>query len=103
MSSGQPITCYTEVCKEYYGSDHSYPPPGVMFVYVDEGVPKLVEFMCPCGCNRLTPIHLTRPGKKRSDHDWDYSPGPTLQPSIRLLSGCMSHFTISNGKVTLTR
>lgn len=95
-----PITHYTEVRHDYDGPDPGQPPPGIMFVYIDNGVPKMVELMCPCGCGRLTPIHLVHSGKKRTDHDWEYSPGPTLSPSINLSSGCKSHFQIEKGKVT---
>src|SRR5260221_6764650 len=85
-------------------SDPGKPLPGIMQVFCNgDGVPLMVDFLCPCGCGNTCPTHLVPPGqeKKQGDRRWNFSPGLTLSPSIRWLSGCKSHFTITNGKVTM--
>lgn len=100
-----PITSYTTVDCMFGGSDIGKPAPGVMQVYKDEnGIPLMVDFLCPCGCGNTCPTHLVTPGqvKQANDRHWNYSLdslGPSLSPSIRYLSGCKSHFNIVDGKV----
>jgi len=78
--------------------DRSTPSVGEFWVFVEDGNPVAVEFVCPCGCghNLHTPLGLSSP------HHWEYragSEGPTLSPSVRWTSGCKAHFTVTNGKI----
>jgi Family of unknown function (DUF6527) len=98
-----PITEYREE-NVVWGSDSvPVPAPGVMQVYVKDGVPLMVDFLCPCGCGSTCPTPLVCPDsvRRHREHEWNYSSGPTLTPSIRYLSGCKAHFNITSGKVTL--
>jgi hypothetical protein len=94
---------FTEERFEFAGPDPGPPKPGVMQVFVENGVPTMVDFLCPCGCGNTCPTHLSPPGKK-TEHHWLYAQGPngpTLSPSIRWTGGCMAHFNIDDGKVTM--
>ena len=95
------ILSYTEEQHEFGGLDPGKPVPGIMQVFMDEGAPSMVDFLCPCGCGHTVPTHLVRPGttKMPNDRHWHYAPGPTLSPSIRFTGGCYAHFTITNGVV----
>ena len=76
------------------------PEPGVMTVITENGVPVMVNFLCPCGCGMECPTHVVEPGKPRPPRRWVYSPGPTLSPSIRWVGNtCHAHFKITDGKV----
>jgi hypothetical protein len=94
-----PISQYRE--ERYgFGAIGLIPEPGIMWILIENGQPVAVDFLCPCGCGRscYTTLGLNHPRK------WVYSSGPngpTLSPSIRWLSGCKSHFTITDGKVTM--
>lgn len=101
------ITNYRE---ESYDAEHGcWPPsackplePGVMRVLYINGVPDCCEYLCPCGCGSPCPTFFPSNGKRQrtpSRHLWDFSKGPTLSPSIRHLSGCKSHYNITNGNV----
>lgn len=98
---GERINIYTEERHEFGGVDPGKPLPGVMQVFYENDSPVMVDFLCPCGCGNTCPTHLVPAGqaKQANDRHWNYSPGPTLSPSIRWVSGCMSHFTITGGKV----
>lgn len=58
-----------------------------------------VDFKCPCGCGSggWTPIVSSQYGT-RTDHPrplWDWMTGGNMiNPSVRYLSGCKSHFWI---------
>lgn len=94
----QPIMEYREE-RHPFGAEGlpDNPPPGVMWVFVEDGEPVAVDFLCPCGCGNscYTPLRMNHP------HRWEYSPGPTLAPSIRYLSGCKAHFFITSGKAVM--
>lgn len=97
------ILSYTEERHEWgepSSPANETPPPGVMFVFYKDGVPVMVDFLCPCGCGSTCPTHLVPPGedKKPNDRRWNFSAGPTLSPSIRYVGGCKAHFNITNGK-----
>lgn len=97
---GQPITEYREERHSFgVAGLPPFPEPGVMWVFMDGEDPVSVDFLCPCGCGRTcyTPLGLKGPR-------WSYSQdlnGPTLTPSIRYLSGCKTHFNITDGKVII--
>lgn len=85
-----------------FGTDNlpPKPEPGVMWVFVEEGEPVAVDFLCPCGCGSscYTPLRLNHP------HHWNYAKGtngPTLAPSIRYTGGCKAHFNITDGKTII--
>ena len=77
--------------------------PGIMNVLYVNGVPEMCEYLCPCGCGMPHPMFFQTGSRKRSPdlHLWDYSPGPTLTPSVRCLGGCKSHYNITGGKVLI--
>lgn len=93
---------YTEERHPFGKSDnlpHS-PPPGVMWVFEENGQVVAVDFLCPCGCGSscYTPMHQNHP------RCWSYEKGPngpTIRPSIRYTGGCKAHFTITDGKVQM--
>jgi hypothetical protein len=92
-----PITKYTERHYDFI-TDQPWPLlPGVMFVFHEDGKPHFVDFLCPCGCGHSVPTYLNG----QHPRCWAYSPGPTLSPSIRFTGGCLAHFTITGGNVTI--
>src|SRR4051812_43616559 len=101
---------YTEVVHDFGGADHGDPPPGVIQIFLKEGLPYMVDFLCPCGCGARCPTHLLQPGEAAdgsdwAKHCWGFSRGPgggvTLSPSIRYRSGCKAHFNITDGEVIM--
>lgn len=78
------------------------PAPDELWALMDkDGKVEAVEFLCPCGCGGggYMPVNEGPPPGNRV---WGYNKGPngpTLTPSIRYLSGCKSHFNITDGKV----
>lgn len=97
-----PIESYVEEVHEFGESLEGNPAPGIMWVFQKDGVPELVNFMCPCGCGYTCPTPVNPEDKK--EHRWLFSrsaPGVTLSPSIRWLSGCRAHFSITDGKVIM--
>jgi len=102
----EKINNYVEVRCIFGGPDPGKPKPGEMQVFCEGDAPVMVDFLCPCGCGNTCPTHLVPPGaeKKPADRRWNFSRGPngpTLSPSIRWLSECKSHFTITDGKVQM--
>ena len=97
------ILSYKTVRCVFGGPDPGKPEPGIIQVFMEDGVPSMVDFLCPCGCGNTCPTHLTSPGeeKKQNDRRWQFSEGPngvTLSPSIRWLNGCKAHFHITDGQ-----
>jgi hypothetical protein len=97
---------YVEKKVQFGGEDIGKPEPGVMLVFEENGIPLMVDFLCPCGCGNTTPTPLVAPGqvKQPNDRHWNLSRGPngpTLTPSIRWLSGCKAHFHITNGEAVM--
>lgn len=80
--------------------------PGIMRVLYVNGGPEMCEHLCPCGCGMPTPTFFPN-GKRERTRDrclWDFSKGahgPTLNPSVRHLGGCKSHYNITDGKVIM--
>jgi len=74
-----------------------------MRVLFSGGVAVMCEYLCPCGCGARCPTFFQTEARKRTPerHLWDYSPGPTLTPSVRHTGGCKSHYNITNGKVVM--
>lgn len=93
-----PITNYVEEKHDFDdGIEYGTPAPGVMLVFYENDKPHMVEFLCPCGCGKTCPTYLGQ----QSPRHWEYSPGPTLRPSMKYTSGCKAHFTITDGKVKM--
>lgn len=106
------ITEYREEWHLFGGQDPGTPAPGVMFVFYEPSknldgtlnlTPQGVDMLCPCGCGRdfYTPLITPELEGRNNSHHWRYSLGPTITPSIRFLSGCKSHFNITDGKVIM--
>lgn len=84
---------------EVWGTNWPEAKPGEMVVIRRDGVPVMVEFVCPCGCEQTIPTPLSYPGSKGGPPRWNYIPGKvTIEPSIRWISGCKAHFNITDGK-----
>lgn len=81
--------------------------PGDIWIIVDgDGTVVAVDFLCPCGCGRpyYTPVTDATKGQPKESDRWLFSRGPngvTVFPSIRCLSGCKSHFNITDGKTVM--
>jgi hypothetical protein len=93
---------YVETKKTFpYSDSDTSPLPGEIHVLCDEqGRPRMVNFLCPCGCGRDCPTPVSVDAK--SEHHWLLSQGingPTLSPLIRYLDGCKAHFNITDGAV----
>lgn len=99
-----PITHYTAEDHEFGGPDPGRPKPGVMQVFVKDGIPKMVDFICPCGCGNTCPTPVRPSAEPKKPYRWVYSKGPngpTLSPSIRWTGGCKAHFNITDGSVQI--
>lgn len=73
--------------------------PGI--VYVESGeYPSVCTFRCPCGCDSNLRLPLKIPSPR-----WTVTEGEggtaTIAPSVNRLGDCKSHFTITNGIVTM--
>lgn len=92
---------YVEERHEFGREDPGQPSAGIMFVFYEGGEPQGVDFLCPCGCGNTCYTPVIQAGRPKQPRHWFYSPGPTIEPSIRWLSGCKSHFNITGGKVIM--
>jgi Family of unknown function (DUF6527) len=95
----EPITKYVEERHEFGEADCPNPVPGVMQVFYEDGIPVMVDFLCPCGCGSTCPTHLVPPVEKHKGRRWEFYPGPKLVPSVRFTGGCKAHFNIEDGGV----
>lgn len=98
---------YTEIRKTFGDRGDEKPLPGEMFVYYDaQGVPQMVDFLCPCGCGNTCPTHVISLEEKKNDPKgvwknacWGFDvKSLTLYPSIKWTGGCKAHFNIEQGK-----
>lgn len=104
---GTPITAYVESIKDFPRREGGprLPEAGQFWSLVEDGIVVAVTFLCPCGCGRecYTPVTDATKGQAKEDRSWlfsrEASGRPTLSPSIRYLSGCKTHFNITDGKV----
>ncbi len=62
-------------------------------VYIDD---EQMWLRCPCGCGQVYKLNTYDGIKPR----WEYLPPNSIKPSINHTTGCMSHFTITNGSPT---
>lgn len=94
------IEVYSETKLDYGVCPEGDPRPGEMRVFYENDKPVFVEFLCPCGCGAACPMRVVAQGGKRvHDRVWEFSPGPTLDPSVRWVGGCRAHFNITAGRV----
>jgi hypothetical protein len=76
--------------------------PGLMRVYMQDGTICAVNFLCPCCSKAQCYTEVCLNAKDKKQHVWVFSRGangPTIAPSVRYLSGCKAHFTLTDGKV----
>src|SRR5437588_2575926 len=68
--------------------------PGIIAIVAPEGRFKSLKFFCPCGCGTMVSINLA-PGSGKAWHATiEPNDDVTLWPSVRLETGCRSHFVI---------
>lgn len=69
--------------------------PGEYTFVANESV---LLFICPCGCGSFTRLPVAPPPKRDGAWMWDGNvEKPTIQPSIRQLSGCKFHGFLTEG------
>jgi hypothetical protein len=95
------ITKYTETRIGIADPQGGPVTSGEFRVFMKMEHPDHCEFLCPCGCERRCVLFLRRPDREPAGDRkyWNYSPGPTLEPSVWWDSGCKAHFTLTNGTV----
>ena len=85
------------------GAHRDIPPPGVMLVTtLDDGTPEYAHFACPCGCDDILGANLIPQKRVGGTSCWTLTAPndkPTLDPSVRVVGGCQSHFYIRDGLV----
>ena len=64
-----------------------------------QGYQKWAYLRCPCGCNRIIMLCLSKNIKPSWSVKIDFLGRVSIFPSIRQLSGCKSHFWINKGNV----
>jgi hypothetical protein len=65
----------------------------------EDGEDWSVGMHCPCGCWQRLELMVLQGVKPRWDFRLNRKGQVTLHPSIRLVSGCRSHFWLRDGKV----
>lgn len=60
-------------------------------------------FRCPCGCGETTKLSLSSTIRPRWKINIDGLNRPTISPSVRQMSGCLSHYWIKAGRVIWCR
>jgi hypothetical protein len=83
-------------------SDHpireNLPDNQVIFVG-GPGFKKWAYLKCPCGCGEFIMLSLSQKTRPSWSVSLDFFNRPTVYPSIRQMSGCMSHFWITTGNI----
>lgn len=74
-------------------------PSSKVFVVGGNGFQKWAYLRCPCGCNDFIMLSLSNKTRPSWSVTKDFFNRPTIYPSIRQTSGCMSHFWIRKGKI----
>jgi len=72
---------------------------GMILIVKDGQIEKWACFHCPCGCGQRIQLSLTQSRRPRWVVLTDWLSRPTVNPSIRQLSGCKSHFWIKRGQI----
>ena len=80
-----------------------HPDPGQLVlgevVVVRDPSEKWACFPCPCGCGETTKLSLNQTRRPRWQVSIDRLSRPTISPSVRQTSGCLSHYWVKNGRV----
>ena len=76
--------------------------PNTIYLFCnDDGSPRRIFFLCPCGCNDKCNIRARPP--REPEPSWDVKVEedgtPTLHPSVNYTFGCKSHFSIAFGNI----
>ena len=78
-------------------------PAGSLIVVGGKDYQKWAYFKCPCGCGETIMLSLS----KRTRPSWtvsiDSRGRPTVNPSVRQVAGCFSHFWVQAGQVVWCR
>lgn len=73
--------------------------PDIIYIIGENSMFWMLGFLCPCGCQSTINLNLL----EESFPCWDYSIQNssliTLNPSVRRVKGCESHFFIQKGCV----
>lgn len=74
--------------------------PGT-FVFTESNLQgRCIVYRCPCGCGNIAGIPL-KPSPQKVTWEWDGNRDlPTLNPSVRVLSGCKWHGYLTAGQWT---
>jgi hypothetical protein len=73
--------------------------PGLLIVVRGGEHAKWACFRCPCGCGQKIQLSLNPHSRPRWTIQLDYLCRPSVEPSVRQLTGCRSHFWIKHGHV----
>lgn len=73
--------------------------PGRFIVVIPSNEPKWALFNCPCGCGHVITLSLASGRNPRWRVMLEDGRFPTLQPSVRQLDGCYSHFLVKSGRI----
>lgn len=74
-------------------------PKNQVLVVGGPGYKKWAYLKCPCGCGDFIMLSLSKITRPRWSVSLDFFNRPTIYPSIRQTSGCMSHFWIKGGNL----
>jgi hypothetical protein len=72
---------------------------GIMLIVKDGQSEKWAFFRCPCGCGQRIQLSLSQLKRQKWIVMVDLMSRPTVNPSVRQLSGCKSHFWINRGNI----
>lgn len=70
-------------------------------IYIVGGINyvKWVYFRCPCGCNQVLMLSLSKNKFPSWSISLDKYNRPTIYPSVDVKFGCYSHFWLKKGKI----
>ena len=74
-------------------------PKNQVLVVGGPGFKKWAYLKCPCGCGDFIMLSLSKKTTPRWSVSLDFFNRPTIYPSIRQTSRCMSHFWVKKGNV----
>lgn len=69
------------------------------YIVIYEGEPYWALFKCPCGCNTVISLPMTKDKYPNWTIEVSKNNRPTLFPSVWQNKGCKSHFWVKNGLV----
>jgi hypothetical protein len=75
--------------------------PGVIVVIAAAQTPKMLRFLCPCGCGEIITVNLMARVGKAWRLTFIPKRGVSLWPSVWLDVGCQSHFILRNNTARL--